>query len=69
MRKKAVAKYFGGVSTFTRAIGVSRKLYYKWGDTVPEPYASRVQVITDGELRASPLRWDKDTGQLVRRAS
>ena len=52
MKKKAVLKYFGGVSQAARALGYTRQGIQQWPDTVPPKAALLVELLSDGMLKA-----------------
>jgi hypothetical protein len=53
MLKIDAATYYQGVTSLMRHLGRSRILYYKWDDKVPEPYATKIEHDTGGQLKAN----------------
>lgn len=54
MKKQDAIEHFGGESRIAEILGVSRQAVNQWPEIVPEGQAYKLQVITDGKLRADP---------------
>lgn len=51
MLKKDVIEYFGSQQKIADAIGYTKGAISQWPERVPEKAASRLSVITGGELK------------------
>ncbi len=54
MQKKDVIAYFGSIAATARAIGLTHAAVSKWGETIPERRALRLEKMTGGQLKADP---------------
>lgn len=59
MQKKEVIKYFGSVQKMADALGVTRQMIYLYDDILPEMIAYKIEVITNGALRAVGSDYDE----------
>jgi transcriptional repressor of cell division inhibition gene dicB len=53
MTKEEVINHFGSVANLARALKISTQAIYDWGSDVPEARQYQIQVLTNGELKAS----------------
>ena len=58
MKLATAIEHYGSREALAAALGVGRTATYGWGDTVPEIYQYKLQVITGGALVASPPKND-----------
>jgi transcriptional repressor of cell division inhibition gene dicB len=54
MLTKDVIDHYGSRAAVATALGISRVAVGKWGDTVPEGSAYKLQVISKNKLRVDP---------------
>ncbi len=54
IRKDEAIKHFGGVTKLAKALDVSRSAVNQWGEFVPDGRAYQLELITGGELKATP---------------
>ena len=60
MKKKEVIKYYGGVQQrVCEALKISKGAVSRWGETVPERIAARLDRLTNGDLRYDPKHYKK----------
>ena len=52
MKKQDVIDYFGSIKKTADALDCWPQTVYQWGDTVPDNVAYKIQVITNGKLKA-----------------
>lgn len=52
VKKKTVIEYFGSVNAVAAALGISQSAVSQWRENVPEGSAYKLEVITQGALRA-----------------
>jgi hypothetical protein len=54
MKAQKAIEHFGSVIKLADALDITRDAVYKWGDTVPELTAYKLQVLTAGKLQVDP---------------
>ncbi|ELY4139156.1 Cro/Cl family transcriptional regulator, partial [Cronobacter sakazakii] len=54
MYTKSVISHFGSKAAIARALGISQVAVTRWGETVPEKRAARLDHITNGVLKYDP---------------
>ncbi|ELY4379359.1 helix-turn-helix domain-containing protein [Cronobacter sakazakii] len=54
MYTKSVISHFGSKAAIARALGISQVAVTRWGATVPEKRAARLDHLTNGELKYDP---------------
>ena len=60
MNIQTAIDHFGSREALAAALGVGRTATYWWGDTIPENYQYKLQVITDGKLVATATGSQED---------
>ena len=50
-----VVYYFGSVQKLATALDTTRQAIYLWSGIIPEGRAYQIEVITEGELKASNI--------------
>ncbi len=59
MKKIEVISYFGEKQIdVVRALGCSKATVSLWPDKIPEVWATKLHVLTDGKLRCNPSDYD-----------
>lgn len=54
MLTKTVIEHFGSQAEIARRLELSSAAVAKWGDTVPEGSAYKIESISDGKLKVDP---------------
>jgi DNA-binding transcriptional regulator YdaS (Cro superfamily) len=54
MLTKTAIKYFGSQAEISRRLEISSAAVAKWGDTVPEGSAYKIESISGGQLKVDP---------------
>ena len=52
MKTDLAIQHFGSRKALAAALGVGRTATYWWGETIPDIYQYKIQVLTDGALVA-----------------
>lgn len=53
MKTQDAIDFYGSRDALAKALRVSRPTTYYWGETIPETYQYKLQVITGGKLVAN----------------
>ena len=59
MRTKDVMTHYGTQVKIAEALNIYQSAVSRWGDTVPEGQAYKLQVITRGKLKVDPSLYTK----------
>jgi len=54
MRTIDAVQYFDGRRALAERLGITTQAVAKWGDSVPEGSAYKLQALTNGRLRVDP---------------
>lgn len=58
MFTETVIKFFGSKAAVARALGISQVAVTRWGSTIPEKRAVRLERLTGGVLKYDPLFYE-----------
>lgn len=58
MKTETVISFFGSKTATAKALGISQVAVTRWGATVPEKRAARLDHITNGALKYDPTFYD-----------
>lgn len=61
MKKSDVIRHFGSQTAAADALGISQAAISKWGETIPELQAVRLEQVTNKALRYDPDLYRKPT--------
>lgn len=56
MKVSDVVSYFGSAPAAYKALGVKRSAFSQWGDDVPKYMQYKVQVLTNGVIKADEFQ-------------
>lgn len=59
MNKSEVIEYFGNVEKTAIALGITKGAVSQWGKTIPMRRAYEVERLSEGRLKALPLKLSK----------
>ena len=52
MYKQDVIKFFGSIRAVAKALDISTQAVHQWHNVIPEAAAYKIEVLTDGKLKA-----------------
>ena len=59
MLTEKVISHYGSKAAVARALGISAVAVTRWGKTVPEKRAARLEYLTNGSLKYDPSSYEK----------
>ncbi len=61
MKKAVAVDFFGTQSNLAKVLTVSQAAISRWGETVPEGAAYKLESLTGGQLKVDPALYVKET--------